>query len=101
MSAPTPCARKRRFSRKELDPGLRRGDGVVAKVLATFAIGFTLLLAGCQRPPPVEQTPLKPQSPAELQSYIISQKPNVDVFRPRGPFAYEKLRTTWCGSRRP
>ena len=68
------------------------GDGVVVKRLAIFAIAGTLLVAGCQRPPPVEQTPLKPQSPAELQSYIVSQKPNVEVFRPRGPFAYETLK---------
>ena len=61
------------------------------KLLAAFVI-CSVLLVGCTRPPSGEQTPLKARTTEEVQSYIATQKPNVDVFRLRGPFAVETLK---------
>ena len=45
------------------------------------------LVAGCTRMPATEQTTIKPQSVAELQSYLLNRKPDLSHFRLRGPFA--------------
>jgi len=43
---------------------------------------------GCARRfPETEVTPIKASSPAELQRYLLSRKPDVAQFRLRGPFA--------------
>jgi pimeloyl-ACP methyl ester carboxylesterase len=59
-----------------------------------FLISFLLLFAlmahsaGCARRFPLtEVTPIKAASPAELQRYLLSRKPDVAQFRLRGPFA--------------
>jgi len=59
-----------------------------------FCIPALLLIAvmahsaGCARRFPVtEVTPIKATSPAELQRYVLSRKPDVAQFRLRGPFA--------------
>jgi pimeloyl-ACP methyl ester carboxylesterase len=44
--------------------------------------------AGCARPfPATEVTPIKAASPAELQRYLLSRRPEAAQFRLRGPFA--------------
>jgi pimeloyl-ACP methyl ester carboxylesterase len=53
-------------------------------VVALLCIG---LISGCTRvAPPLQQTPLKPKSLAELQAYLLGHDPDLDLFRPRGPF---------------
>jgi pimeloyl-ACP methyl ester carboxylesterase len=43
--------------------------------------------AGCARQvPDIGVTPLKAADPAELQQYLLSRKPDLDLFRLRGPF---------------
>src|SRR5262245_10262320 len=45
------------------------------------------LAAGCTRQTPVVGiTPLKAGNTAELQKYLLAHKPDVDLFRLRGPF---------------
>ena len=50
------------------------------------AIGGLALLAGCVRLPATGVTPLKAKIPSDLRAQVLSQKPDVDLFRPRGPF---------------
>jgi dienelactone hydrolase len=59
-----------------------------------FRIPALLLIAliahsvGCSRRfPETEVTPIKTRDLAELQRYLLSQKPDVEQFRLRGPFA--------------
>ena len=48
---------------------------------------------GCARRfPAVEVTAIKAANPAELQSYLLSRKPDVAQFRMRGPFAVVERR---------
>jgi pimeloyl-ACP methyl ester carboxylesterase len=46
-----------------------------------------VLAGGCARLPPVERAALKPETPAALRSYLLEHEPDVEVFRPRGPFS--------------
>ena len=50
-------------------------------LLATFA-----LAAACTRVPPMEQTSVKARTVTELQDYLQTQKPDIELFRLRGPF---------------
>ena len=64
-----------------------------------FRISAVLLIAlmafsfGCARRFPVtELTPIKAASPAELERYLLSRKPDVAQFKSRGPFAVVERR---------
>lgn len=50
--------------------------------------GITLLLlaGGCARMPDTGKTPLRFSVFPDMQAYLLSQKPDVDLFRLRGPF---------------
>jgi pimeloyl-ACP methyl ester carboxylesterase len=69
--------------------------GTVAAIgRSAFRIAVLLLIAlmtysaGCARRfPAIEVTPIKAASPAELQRYLLSRKPDLAQFRMRGPFA--------------
>lgn len=56
-------------------------------------VGVSLILAwliavsGCVRVPSTGTTSLKPRSLSELQEYLLSRKPDLDLFRLRGPFS--------------
>jgi dienelactone hydrolase len=57
-------------------------------VLAALAI-----LSGCSRQTPVTgTTTLKAANPSELQSYLLARKPELEVFRLRGPFRITPLK---------
>ena len=63
----------------------------VRKSLIQVAIASLALVGGGARPQYVGEgvTPLKPGSFSELQSYWRDHKPDVDQFRPRGPFGVD------------
>src|SRR3990172_1332907 len=63
----------------------------VRKALIQVAIASLALVGGGARPQYVGEgvTPLKPGSFSELQSYLRDHKPDVDQFRPRGPFGVD------------
>jgi pimeloyl-ACP methyl ester carboxylesterase len=50
------------------------------------AIAALALVAGCARLPATGVTPLKVKTASELRAKVLSQKPDVELFRPRGPF---------------
>jgi pimeloyl-ACP methyl ester carboxylesterase len=51
------------------------------------------MFAGCSRPTPVTRvTPLKASNPAELQNQLLSGKPDLALFRDRGPFLVRPLK---------
>jgi pimeloyl-ACP methyl ester carboxylesterase len=50
------------------------------------ALAALALVAGCARLPATGVTPLKVKTVAELRAKVLSQKPDVELFRPRGPF---------------
>ena len=50
------------------------------------AIASLALVAGCARLPATGITPLKVKTVSELRAKVLSQKPDVELFRPRGPF---------------
>ena len=52
-----------------------------------FGIALSLLIGGCARLPSTTITTLKPANTTELRDYLLSHKPDVDLFRSRGPFA--------------
>jgi pimeloyl-ACP methyl ester carboxylesterase len=55
---------------------------------APLLIALIAYSVGCARPfPETEVTPIKAGTPAELQRYLLSRKPDVAQFRFRGPFA--------------
>ena len=59
---------------------------------ALFLIALAVF-AGCSRQTPTPGiTPLKAANPAELQRYLLSHKPEVDLFRLRGPFRVTPLK---------
>jgi pimeloyl-ACP methyl ester carboxylesterase len=63
------------------------------RVPALLLIVFMAHSAGCARRfPATEVTPIKAASPAELQRYLLSRKPDVAQFRLRGPFAITERR---------
>lgn len=49
-------------------------------------IAWLILVSGCARLPDTRITPLKADTPANLQDYLLSHKPELDQFRLRGPF---------------
>jgi dienelactone hydrolase len=56
-------------------------------------IAFSAHVAGCARQFPMTKvTPIKAATPAELQRYLLSRKPDVAQFRFRGPFAIAERR---------
>jgi pimeloyl-ACP methyl ester carboxylesterase len=56
-------------------------------------IACLALSAGCTRQAPdIGVTPLKVADPAELQKYLLSHKPDLDLFRLRGPFRITERR---------
>lgn len=58
------------------------------KLPALLLVASLALPAGCARQQPVvDVTPLKAANPAELQRQLLSGKPEVALFRLRGPFA--------------
>ncbi len=66
---------------------------------SAFRIAVLVLIAlmahsaGCARRfPETEVTPIKVDTPAELQRYLLSRKPDVAQFRLRGPFAVTERR---------
>ena len=63
----------------------------VRKSIIQVAIVSLALVGGGARPQYVGEgvTPLKPGSFSELQSYLRDHKPDVDQFRPRGPFGVD------------
>jgi pimeloyl-ACP methyl ester carboxylesterase len=52
-----------------------------------FAAALLILISGCARLPSTGITTLKPATTAELRTYLLAQKADVDYFRERGPFA--------------
>jgi hypothetical protein len=69
------------------ESGMKSGLSIVALLL----IALTALAAGCSRPGPVTGvTPIKVKDPADLQRYLLAHKPDVALFRLRGPFAVEE-----------
>jgi pimeloyl-ACP methyl ester carboxylesterase len=53
--------------------------------LLCITAGLTLA-AGCARLPSTGVTPLKAKTSIDLRAQVLAQKPDVDLFRPRGPF---------------
>ena len=64
-------------------------EGVASRSLAALLlIAFVALAAGCGRYTPVTGvTTLKAKNPAELQRYLLTHKPDLALFRLRGPFS--------------
>ena len=56
------------------------------RALLTAAAALLLVTACTPRLPPVDRAELKPKTAAELQKYVVTREPDVDVFRARGPF---------------
>lgn len=59
---------------------LRQGSGIA------LVIVWLALAAGCNKVPDTGITPIKIKNPEALQTYLLKQKPELDQFRPRGPF---------------
>ena len=58
------------------------------RIPALLLIALMAHSAGCARQfPATEVTPIKAASPAELQRYLLSRRPDAAQFRLRGPFA--------------
>lgn len=53
-----------------------------------LALAFLAVAAGCARMP-TEVTPLKARTAAELREQVLKSRPDVDLFRLRGPFGVE------------
>ncbi len=51
-----------------------------------LVIVWLMLVSGCARLPDTRVTPLKPDTAANLQDYLLSHKPDLNQFRLRGPF---------------
>jgi len=49
-------------------------------------IAWLALAGGCARLPATGMTPLKAKTSSDLRAQVLAQKPDVDLFRPRGPF---------------
>jgi hypothetical protein len=63
------------------------------RISAVLLIAFMAHGVGCTRQFPTTQlTPIKVATPAELQRYLLSRKPDVVQFRFRGPFAMVERR---------
>ena len=55
--------------------------------LLLLAVASFLLAGGCAKPPAIGVTSIKARTLSELQGYLLKHRPDVDVFRDRGPFA--------------
>jgi len=55
--------------------------------LLVLAVVGLLVAGGCARPPSIGLTSIKARTLSELQGYLLNHRPDVDVFRDRGPFA--------------
>ncbi|HYC46873.1 MAG TPA: alpha/beta fold hydrolase [Burkholderiales bacterium] len=60
--------------------------------IATLLLALAVMVGGCTRPPPLEQAPVTAKTVEDLQGYLLKQKPDVGVFRLRGPFKVETLK---------
>lgn len=56
------------------------------RTLCAWVIACLVLASGCVRLPPTGVTPLKAKTQGDLRAQVLSQKPDVDLFRLRGPF---------------
>ena len=65
--------------------GLRAGRMLAATLLA-LAVGSLVMVGGCTRLPQTGITTLKPESLDALQRQLLAQKPDLALFRLRGPF---------------
>jgi pimeloyl-ACP methyl ester carboxylesterase len=79
------------FRCSEIFPGardkmIRRGNTGLGW-LCLFAMGWLLLAGGCARQPSTGVTTLRPANLGELQSYLLDNKADLELFRLRGPFA--------------
>ena len=54
---------------------------------SVWIIVLLALLSGCARPPPTQTTTLKPKSLPDLNATLLASKPDLELFRLRGPFA--------------
>jgi pimeloyl-ACP methyl ester carboxylesterase len=62
------------------------------KLFRLLLIAGLALAAACTRLPPMEQTQVKAKTVGELQDYLRANKPDIAVFRQRGPFAVTERR---------
>jgi acetyl esterase/lipase len=61
----------------------------MTRILRSFGYGAIVLLmavSGCTRMPSTPVTTLKPNTLAELQSYLLGNRADLELFRSRGPF---------------
>ncbi len=58
-----------------------------------FLVVLFSVLTACSRPAPVTAvTSIKASNPAELHTYLLSRKPDLELFRLRGPFLVRPLK---------
>ena len=69
-----------------LTPVIRWASGFRLPPFTVLAFAF-LLAGGCARPPSIGVTSIKARTLAELQGHLLDRRPDVDLFRDRGPFA--------------
>lgn len=63
------------------------GQSMGVRMWVVCALGLLALVGGCGRLPQIGVTALKPSSLEELQRHLLAQRPDVEQFRLRGPFA--------------
>jgi pimeloyl-ACP methyl ester carboxylesterase len=51
-----------------------------------------MLIGGCARMPNTAVTPIKATSEREVETYLLQHRPDLDQFRPRGPFAASTIK---------
>ena len=54
-----------------------------------FVLALLMLVGGCARMPSTGITSLKPATLSELRGYLLKNKPDLEQFRLRGPFAVD------------
>jgi len=65
---------------------------------AALYVVVLALLAGCSRDTPVTgTTPIKAANPIELEKHLLARKPEVDLFRLKGPFRVTTLKDVEIG----
>jgi pimeloyl-ACP methyl ester carboxylesterase len=65
----------------------RRAATAIRRYLTVFVLISIALVAGCARSPGTGQTSLKPDTVAELRTYLLDHPADLELFRLRGPFA--------------
>jgi pimeloyl-ACP methyl ester carboxylesterase len=55
--------------------------------LLLLALTTLLVAGGCAKPPSIGVTSIKARTLSELQGHLLNRRPDVDVFRDRGPFS--------------